>query len=341
MKEVSIRVYQDDVFNEVAKTTDYVGSKLIDGDEGARDRIFMADDNLEDLGRFWDESASMAEEALRELVLSGESKDFGMTLPLSESDAAMKNSPPFQKRKGYEMMLEVSDWAKTSFVEEAESALRSFFIASIIWRWFRFVNKNDAKDYLAEADSILLRIRKLLYSRQRPEDPTNEGVSVDVAKTGGKIGVDIRIDMGRLLYDITNETFLRGRTLGNNDNYKEVSAMYATQDEGNREKIEQSINKALSEVSEELAEYGEVKRESDAYRIALQMPGNYNEAAAGGIGEAIYNYVKDWVIGDWYVLTNNEDKEHYYSAANKSMGLLRIAVSKRKRPQRVACEEEL
>lgn len=54
METITVQIFKDDVYEEVAKATDYTGAKLIDGDEGARDRILATDSDLSDLGRFWE-----------------------------------------------------------------------------------------------------------------------------------------------------------------------------------------------------------------------------------------------------------------------------------------------
>ena len=63
------------------------------------------------------------------------------------------------------------------------------------------------------------------------------------------------IKISWLLFDIMNETFLRGRTIQNKENHKEVASMFASEDEENREKILRSIKKGFAEVKTELAEY--------------------------------------------------------------------------------------
>lgn len=74
METITIKVYKDDVYEEVAKATDYTGAKLIDGDEKARDRILATDNELSDLGRFWEESVLATNERLKEMVVSGTTK---------------------------------------------------------------------------------------------------------------------------------------------------------------------------------------------------------------------------------------------------------------------------
>ena len=67
--------------------------------------------------------------------------------------------------------------------------------------------------------------------------------------------VTATIDIKELLYDIMNETYLRGRTIQNGENHKEVASMYASEDDENLDKLLRSIKKGFAEVKTELAEY--------------------------------------------------------------------------------------
>lgn len=155
METITIRIIQADVYEEVAKATDYTGSKLIDGDEGARDRILASDDDLAELGRFWDETVLAVNESLKEMLVSGNA---GATI---------------SGKKGYEAVLEVSKSFDKALTASIETALRSFFVASIVGQWFKFANKGEAADYFAQAADILNTAERLLYSRRRPTLPTD------------------------------------------------------------------------------------------------------------------------------------------------------------------------
>lgn len=136
METITIHIFREDVYKEVAKATDYTGSKLIDGDEGARDRILAADDDLAELGRFWEESALAVNENFKEMLESGVTKtispEFNPLFPTSPSQT------------GYEAVFEVSRSFDKTLASSVESILRSFFIASIIGQWFNFANKGEA-----------------------------------------------------------------------------------------------------------------------------------------------------------------------------------------------------
>ena len=160
---------------------------------------------------------------------------------------------------------------------------------------------------------------------------------------GAKKNVTATIKISWLLYDIMNETFLRGRTIQNKDNHKEVASMFASEDEENREKILRSIKRAFAEVQTELGEYlnenGTTTDNShydgsDDLSLKLQMPSNFNEAATTGVGEAIHDYLKNTAIAEWYMVTNKADAEQYVALAQKSLVSIQQAVSKRSRPAR-------
>lgn len=154
METIKIEILRDDVYEEVAKATDYTGAKLIDGDEGARDRIMAADDDLAELGRFWEESVLAVNENFKEMLISGSTK------PTSSGEVA------------YQAEMEVSLSFDKELTSSVQSTLRSYFIASIIGQWFKFANKGEAKDYFAQGAELLETAERLLYSRRKPKRPT-------------------------------------------------------------------------------------------------------------------------------------------------------------------------
>ncbi len=160
---------------------------------------------------------------------------------------------------------------------------------------------------------------------------------------GEKKSVKVTIKISWLLYDIMNETFLRGRTIQNKDNHKEIASMFASEDEENREKILRSIKRGFSEVQTELGEYlneNGTTTDNSHYDgshdlvLNLTMPSNFNEAATTGVGEATHAYLANTAIADWYLVTHTSDAEQYYALANKNLALIQQTVSKRSRPTR-------
>ena len=155
--------------------------------------------------------------------------------------------------------------------------------------------------------------------------------------------VVITLKIRWLLYDIMNETYLRGQTIQTKENYKEVGRMFASEDEGNREKILRSVKRSFTEIETELEEYLQ-KESQDAdnqeynghedLSLELMMPSNFSEAATDGVEESIHSYIVNRAIGEWYMVTNKPEAEQYYTLAMQAMEKLRIGVSKRRRPMR-------
>ena len=179
METITVHVFQSEVYDEVAKATDYTGSKLIDSDENARERILAADDDLAVLSRFWDEAVLATNENLKEMLISGSTKqikevDFPESGTVGDLQPIADITPgPVLRRLGYEALIEVSKSFDKALTASVESTLRSFFIATIIGQWFKFANKQEAADYFAQAGEFMTAAERLLYSRRKPTVPTN------------------------------------------------------------------------------------------------------------------------------------------------------------------------
>ncbi len=145
---ITVTLNKADIDDEVAKATDYTGSKLINGDELARQRILMSDEDQKTLTRFWHEAIAVISERLKEIVNS-----------ISENES------------GVQVTLIVSKAYDTALNASVESNLRSYAIAFIVGQWFKFCNKDEATSYLAQATSLLENAERILYSRRRPKPP--------------------------------------------------------------------------------------------------------------------------------------------------------------------------
>lgn len=161
--------------------------------------------------------------------------------------------------------------------------------------------------------------------------------------------VTATIVMDELLYDIMNETYLRGRTIQDDTNYKQVASMFASLDEENQDKVLRSIKKAFSEVKTELAEYltesglstdNQLISADKDLVLSLTMPTNFNEAATAGVAEAVHDYIRNSAVSDWYLVTNKADATDYIDLAARSLESIRKSVSKRSRPMRRAAAEQ-
>ena len=146
--DLTLTVVKNDVMTEVAKTTAYAGQKMVDDDD-AYDRIFATDADREMLERFWQESQiAVCEQLKRQLVseTGEENGDWSVTLSLSQS---------------FDQALTLS----------MKKELGSFFVTSIVAKWFAFCNKKEAGDYGTMASELLIGVHKKALYKRKPSRP--------------------------------------------------------------------------------------------------------------------------------------------------------------------------
>ena len=149
MKAVTIVVERAVVYSEISKATDYTGSKLLSSDVDARDRIYAVDADIEEMGRFWDEAVTTVNAFLGDVVLT------------SENSA-----------ERYVATIEVSSCYEQELNSSVEAAIRSYFVLTMLSKWFDYVNKGDVEHYATMASERLLTAGRLLSCRRRPVVPS-------------------------------------------------------------------------------------------------------------------------------------------------------------------------
>lgn len=145
METITLSVDKSAVYEEVAKATDYTGSKMTE-DEDARDRILSTDEDLKTFSRFWEEAAAVAQDRMKRIYISG--------------------SAP--REDTYTMTLEVSKAFNKELVPSIEVSLRSYFILSILGKWYKFTNKREVSDCFTEAGEMIEDVMRKLYTRMAP-----------------------------------------------------------------------------------------------------------------------------------------------------------------------------
>ncbi len=155
--------------------------------------------------------------------------------------------------------------------------------------------------------------------------------------------LSITIDIQELVYDIQNKTYLTGRSRNDGKNYRQVALMQANNDDENKNQIMRSISNASAKVNAELAEVLDVgatagdnilKVDTSSVVLLLNMPDNFNNAAAESIVAAIHQYIVAYVTSEWFMITNKTDTEDYHHLAETSLELLRESLCKRTKPHR-------
>lgn len=147
MKEHTLTINKNDVYEEVAKTTSYAGAKM--DDVTAYGRIFTTDEDEEMLERFWNESKNTICGKLKRQFIKEEERD-GI----------------------YSIGLNLSPQFEDSLLQSMTRSLFSFFVMDITSKWFVFTNKGEAAGYSATAAANLDDIMRKVYFKKRPERPT-------------------------------------------------------------------------------------------------------------------------------------------------------------------------
>ncbi len=146
--EITLKVDQQEVLQEVARTTSYTGAKM-DDDANAYERITTVDEDQSELQRFWDESrAEVAQTFIRMLV--SESMD-GDT---------------------YSLKLNVSASFDEALLPSMQLGLFSYFVQSIAAKWYVFTNKKEAGEYANVGKGLLDEVREKAFYKKKPTRPT-------------------------------------------------------------------------------------------------------------------------------------------------------------------------
>lgn len=146
--EITLTVDQQEVLQEVARTTSYTGAKM-DDDANAYERITTVDEDAEELQRFWDESrAEVAQTFIR--MLASERMD-GST---------------------YALELNVSASFDEALLPSMQLGLFSYFVQSIAAKWYVFTNKKEAGEYADVGKGILDEVREKAFYKKKPTRPT-------------------------------------------------------------------------------------------------------------------------------------------------------------------------
>ena len=152
MIQVTLTVDKKKVYDEVAKTSAYTGSKMVD-DANAYQRIFTTDEDRLLLERFWVEACAGATERMKQLVVSVSSQPESHGVDLT---------------RDYEVSLELSGMYDENMTDSVETSLFSYFVYLITAKWFKLSNKPEAESYGLEAAGMLDDVMRKLFHRKKP-----------------------------------------------------------------------------------------------------------------------------------------------------------------------------
>ena len=145
MRDIRISINKDEVYEEVAKTTAYIGGKNLDANgKSLYDQVFVTDADREMLEGYWNAAIGDVSVALYSVLAfenSYEEETFG---------------------------LRVSNVFKETLVKTLETTAFSYVVNKIVAEWCLVVSKDKAEDYLSKANALLVKMDAILYIRKRP-----------------------------------------------------------------------------------------------------------------------------------------------------------------------------
>ena len=150
---MTITIDKAQVLHEVAKATAYTGVKMMGDDPTAYDRISTTDEDREILERYWVEACSLATDTLKPWLSSVEPQPIHHGVDIQTD---------------YEVTLALSDRYDSNLTDAVQSALLSFFVATILSKWYRLTNKGETEAYANEATALLQSVEDKLYYKKAP-----------------------------------------------------------------------------------------------------------------------------------------------------------------------------
>lgn len=146
MADLIITIKRSDVYEEVAKTTAYIGAKnkLEDG-KSAFDQVFVTDADLTMIERFYNESVDALRNALKRFI-AGESVE----------DESTK------------WTLEMPSRFDDNLLSSINSSANSFLVNSIIGKWCEITANDKVKEYADNAAALLLDIKDKAFFKKKP-----------------------------------------------------------------------------------------------------------------------------------------------------------------------------
>lgn len=147
MRDIRISINRDKVYEEVAKTTAYIGGKNLDANgKSLYDQVFVTAADREMLEGFWHDAIGDVSAALESVLVT------------EKSDSDEKET----------FGLRVSSLFKGSLAKTLESTAFSYVVNKIVAEWCLLVYKDKANEYLSKENALLDKMDALLYMRKRP-----------------------------------------------------------------------------------------------------------------------------------------------------------------------------
>lgn len=146
MANFTLTITKSDIYEEVAKTTAYIGAKnkLEDG-KSAFEQVFVTDADLTMIDRFFNESLDSLINVQKRFISGVSVADVTIT-----------------------WQLEMPSRFDDNLLESIKSSVNSFLVNSIIGKWCEITANDKVKEYADNAAALLLDIKDKAFFKKKP-----------------------------------------------------------------------------------------------------------------------------------------------------------------------------
>lgn len=146
MANFTLTITKSDIYEEVAKTTAYIGAKnkLEDG-KSAFDQVFVTDADLTMIERFFNESLDALRNVLKRFISGGSGVDGTIT-----------------------WQLDMPSRFDDNLLSSINSSANSFLVNCIIGKWCEITANDKVKEYADNAAALLLDIKDKAFFKKKP-----------------------------------------------------------------------------------------------------------------------------------------------------------------------------
>lgn len=146
MADTVLTIKKNDIYEEVAKTTAYIGKKTtVEDGKSAFDQIFVTEADLAMIDRFFGESLDALRNVLKRFISGGSGADGTISWNL-------------------DMPSRFDD----NLLSSINSSANSFIVNSIIRKWCEITANDKVKEYADNAAALLLDIKEKAFYKNKP-----------------------------------------------------------------------------------------------------------------------------------------------------------------------------
>lgn len=146
MADFTLTIKKNDIYEEVAKTTAYIGKKTtVEDGKSAFDQIFVTEADLAMIERFFNESLDALRNVLKRFISGGSGANGTISWNL-------------------DMPSRFDD----NLLSSINSSANSFMVNSIIGKWCEITANDKVKEYADNAAALLLDIKEKAFYKKKP-----------------------------------------------------------------------------------------------------------------------------------------------------------------------------